>query len=182
MEQHQINPADIKKILVELSYLKQEVDKIKEVTNIASELGFFLTGFFVMGMPGETSQSFRKSIELAKELPLDRINVMFPSVFPGTPFYEQCIENNYIDEEEHTKTLIDYNVGLFQDYMIKIPTMTKEELIRHREMFYNEFIISRIKRKPSSLLYYLKKNFSSILKMPMILSKYIVSKINHKKN
>jgi len=155
------------------------IGKVKEIANIAHELGFILNSYFIIGMPGETPQSIRNSIELAKELPLDKITVLFPSVLPGTAFYNECLKNGYIDGEEHINSLTDHNLALFSDYMIKIPTMTQEELVKYREIFYREFTMSKLKKRPLSFLYLLKRDPAAILKLPKMLLRHMAMMAKH---
>ena len=155
------------------------LDKVREIAGIAHELGFILNAYFIIGMPGETHQSIRNSIEFAKELPLDKITVIFPSVLPGTAFYNDCIKNGYIDKEEHMKNLTDHHLALFGDYMIKLPNLPQEELIKYREMFYREFTISKLKKRPWSFLYLLKRDPTAILKLPGMLSRHIRALSKH---
>ncbi|MBI4143504.1 cobalamin B12-binding domain-containing protein [Candidatus Woesearchaeota archaeon] len=155
------------------------LDKVREIAGIAHELGFILNAYFIIGMPGETPKSIRNSIEFAKELPLDKITVIFPSVLPGTAFYNDCIKNGYIDKEEHMKNLTDHHLALFGDYMIKLPNLPQEELIKYREIFYREFTISKLKKRPWSFLYLLKRDPTAILKLPGMLSRHIMSLSKH---
>jgi|TARA_B100002003_G_C14121741_1_gene539572 magnesium-protoporphyrin IX monomethyl ester (oxidative) cyclase len=151
------------------------ISKVSEIANIAHELGFILNSYWIIGMPGETPKSIRNSIELAKELPLDKISVLMPSVLPGTEFYNECIKNGYIDKEEHMKNITDHNLALFSDYMIKIPTMTHEELAKYREIFYREFTMSKLKKRPLSFLYLIKRDPAALLKVPKVLANLVTS-------
>ena len=50
----------------------------------------------MIGAPGETRQSAQATIDFAKSLPLDTMQVSGIAVYPGTPLYAWAKENNYI--------------------------------------------------------------------------------------
>jgi hypothetical protein len=76
-------------------------------------------------------------------------------------------------------SLTDHNLALFSDYMIKIPTMTQEELVKYREIFYREFTMSKLKKRPLSFLYLLKRDPAAILKLPKMLLRHMAMMAKH---
>jgi radical SAM superfamily enzyme YgiQ (UPF0313 family) len=54
----------------------------------ARELGLVVHGCFMIGAPGETEESARRTIEFAKSLPLDTVQFSGICVYPGTELYE----------------------------------------------------------------------------------------------
>lgn len=62
----------------------------------AHELGFTIHGCFMIGAPGETKESARKTIDFAKSLPLDTIQITGVAAYPGTTLYKWAKENKYL--------------------------------------------------------------------------------------
>ena len=62
----------------------------------AAELGFTIHGCFMIGVPGETKETARKTIDFAKSLPLDTIQITGVAAYPGTTLYQWAKENNYL--------------------------------------------------------------------------------------
>lgn len=52
-------------------------------------------GYFIIGLPGETENSIRETIDYAKELPLDIALFHIAAPYPGTPFFYEVVENNW---------------------------------------------------------------------------------------
>ncbi|GIV76487.1 B12-binding domain-containing radical SAM protein [Litorilinea aerophila] len=52
-------------------------------------------GYFIIGLPGETEESIRETIDYAKELPLDIALFHIAAPYPGTPFFYEVVENNW---------------------------------------------------------------------------------------
>jgi anaerobic magnesium-protoporphyrin IX monomethyl ester cyclase len=64
-----------------------DVEQIRQAVQWTCEAGLRSKGFFIVGFPGETEESLRKSRELANSLPLDDITVMQMTPFPGSELY-----------------------------------------------------------------------------------------------
>lgn len=52
-------------------------------------------GYFIIGLPGETEESIRETIDYAKQLPLDIALFHIAAPYPGTPFFYDVVENNW---------------------------------------------------------------------------------------
>ena len=52
-------------------------------------------GYFIIGLPGETEQTIRETIDYAKVLPLDIALFHIAAPYPGTPFFYEVVENNW---------------------------------------------------------------------------------------
>jgi anaerobic magnesium-protoporphyrin IX monomethyl ester cyclase len=53
-------------------------------------------GYFIIGLPGETDETVRQTIELAKKLPLDLALFHIAAPYPGTPFYQEAVEKGWL--------------------------------------------------------------------------------------
>lgn len=52
-------------------------------------------GYFIIGLPGETEETIRETIDYAKELPLDIALFHIAAPYPGTPFFYEVVQNNW---------------------------------------------------------------------------------------
>jgi radical SAM superfamily enzyme YgiQ (UPF0313 family) len=60
-------------------------------------------GCFIFGLPGETKETIRRTIEFAKELDPDDVQ-FFPIIpYPGTEAYEWAEKNNYMTTKDFSK-------------------------------------------------------------------------------
>ncbi|PKK89482.1 MAG: B12-binding domain-containing radical SAM protein [Candidatus Wallbacteria bacterium HGW-Wallbacteria-1] len=69
-------------------------------TRAAKAAGITLHGCFVLGMPGETEKSMEETIQTALSLPLDTVQFSAAVPFPGTRYYDICVENGWISPGE----------------------------------------------------------------------------------
>jgi radical SAM superfamily enzyme YgiQ (UPF0313 family) len=89
------------------------------------ELGLVIHGDFILGLPGETKKSIRNTIEFAKRLDCETIQVSMAHAFPGTELFEYVEKNGLItngamsDEAGHQMAHIEYP-GLPVEYVMEM--------------------------------------------------------------
>ena len=70
-------------------------DQVTRALTWSRQAGIKNWGYFIIGLPGETEQSIRRTIDFAKRLPLDLALFHIAAPHPGTPFYSEVIENSW---------------------------------------------------------------------------------------
>jgi hopanoid biosynthesis associated radical SAM protein HpnJ len=88
---------------------------------------------FMVGLPGESRETLRQSIRFAKELDPDTIQVSIASPYPGTEFFQQAVENGWLVQSELV------SCSGVQQASIEYPNLSKEEIFKAVEIFYNRF-------------------------------------------
>lgn len=76
-----------------------DLDMMSEKIHMISQAGIRVKGLFMVGLPGETTGSIRRSIRFYKSLPIDEINVAKFTPFPGTPLYENLDQSGEFNED-----------------------------------------------------------------------------------
>ena len=109
------------------------VDMAQRFTENCRKLGLLVHGDFIIGLPGETRDSIRKTIDFAKRMDTETIQVSIAHPYPGTEFYTYVQKNNLItidsmtDEAGHQLPNIIY------------PGLDRGELVDWVEKFYGEY-------------------------------------------
>jgi hopanoid biosynthesis associated radical SAM protein HpnJ len=124
------------------------VERARDFTRDCKKLGLVIHGDFILGLPGETKETIRRTIDFAKELDCETIQVSLAHAYPGTELYDYAKANGFIlnegsqmvDEMGHQVAMIEYP-GISRDYILEMV---------HR--FYDEYYfrpkaIFRIVRK-----------------------------------
>jgi hopanoid biosynthesis associated radical SAM protein HpnJ len=109
------------------------VDMARRFTANCKKLGLTIHGDFIVGLPGETRESIRKSIDFAKELDVETIQVSIAHPYPGTEFYEHAKKNNLITIDSMTDD------GGHQLPNVIYPGLDRGELVDSVERFYGEY-------------------------------------------
>ncbi|CAB1071666.1 hypothetical protein D1AOALGA4SA_1304 [Olavius algarvensis Delta 1 endosymbiont] len=74
-----------------LKKLRKEIkiDRIEQIVRKTDQLGISVFGYFLVGSPGETPETFRTTVEFAKRLPIDFAMFSVLTAHPKTELYEK---------------------------------------------------------------------------------------------
>ncbi len=61
----------------------------------AKKAGIRNWGYFIIGLPNETEETIRQTIDFAKRLPLDIALFHVAAPYPGTPFFFEVVKNGW---------------------------------------------------------------------------------------
>jgi hopanoid biosynthesis associated radical SAM protein HpnJ len=109
------------------------IDMARRFTANCKKLGLVIHGDFIVGLPGESRETIRKSIDFAKELDVETIQVSIGHPYPGTEFYDHVKKNGLITLDSMT----DDTGHQLPNY--SYPGLDKAELVDWVERFYGEF-------------------------------------------
>jgi anaerobic magnesium-protoporphyrin IX monomethyl ester cyclase len=73
-------------------------DKAYKIRDICSRLGITVKWNFILGYPGETTETFVQTKNVIKKLKPDMLSVSILRVFPGTPLYNRLIKEKKVNE------------------------------------------------------------------------------------
>jgi hopanoid biosynthesis associated radical SAM protein HpnJ len=123
------------------------VERARDFTRDCHKLGLVVHGDFILGLPGETKESIRRTIDFAKELDCETIQVSIAHAYPGTELYDFAKANGFITNEQQ---MVD--AGGHQVAHIEYPGLPKEYVMEMVHKFYDEYYfrpkaIFRIVRK-----------------------------------
>lgn len=75
------------------------LDRLAETIRTIKSCGIRTKGLLMMGLPGESEASIRRSMEYVFSLPVDDFNLAKFTPFPGSPIYEQIHQLGTFDED-----------------------------------------------------------------------------------
>jgi len=109
------------------------IDMAHRFTANAHKLGLTVHGDFIVGLPGETRETLRNTIDFAKRLDVETIQVSIAHAYPGTEFYDYAKTNNLVqvkmsDDQGHQLPNVIYP-GILDE----------AEMIDWVERFYGEY-------------------------------------------
>ncbi len=110
------------------------IDMARRFTANCKKLGLVIHGDFIVGLPGETRDTIRKSIDFAKELDVETIQVSIGHAFPGTEFYEHIATNGLINLEQKMADDAGHQLPNYA-----YPGLDRGELVEWVDRFYGEF-------------------------------------------
>jgi hopanoid biosynthesis associated radical SAM protein HpnJ len=111
------------------------LDIARQFAKDTRELGINVHGTFILGMPGETPETIRQTIQFACEVEPETLQVSLAAPYPGTELYRQAQENGWLQNQ--TGDLVDIH-GV-QVAALNYPTLSSTELFHSVEDFYRKF-------------------------------------------
>ena len=111
-------------------------DIARRFTADCRKLGILIHGTFIVGLPGETTQTIQSTIEFAKDINPHTIQVSLAAPYPGTALYKLAVDNGWLKESDAVNLVNDQGVQLAA---ISYPHLSKEEIFRSVEEFYRRF-------------------------------------------
>lgn len=138
-------------------------DKAERALRWAKQAGIKNWGYFIIGLPGETEETIRETIDFAKKLPLDIALFHVAAPYPGTPFFFEVVDNNWFRPGTRWEQ-VDMDRGTVLDY----PGLPAERLLYWQKRAFREWAF-----RPGPMLTYLrmlltdKSTFRSALSVGM---------------
>ena len=124
------------------------VQQNREAVSWAKKVGLSIRADFLVGSPWETKDSFRKTVEFAKSLPLDfaHFNKFVP--YPGTTIHNDLVSQGYIFKFDGGSYINNHS-----DFVFVPEAFTKDEYAWWLDRAYKEFYLrpGYIMRKVSSV-------------------------------
>jgi hopanoid biosynthesis associated radical SAM protein HpnJ len=109
------------------------LERARQFMRDCKRLGIKVHGTFIVGLPGETSQTIQETMQFACEIDPDTIQVSLAAPYPGTEFYEQAMANNWISPESLVTD------GGHQSFPLQYPGVESREVFDAVEKFYKRF-------------------------------------------
>jgi radical SAM superfamily enzyme YgiQ (UPF0313 family) len=99
---------------------KTTVKQIEYAVNLSHKTGFFTMGSFILGAPIETKEHFRKTINLAKNLPLESVSFLPLRYMAGSKIWIDAVKDGKINENEYVIDAgLERNLSIFTSQQIK---------------------------------------------------------------
>ncbi|MFA6130311.1 MAG: radical SAM protein [Candidatus Omnitrophota bacterium] len=118
-----------------LDYFRKSVSKeqiIKAIT-LTRKAGIKVGGLFIIGGPGETKASLRRTIEFCKKFK-EITRVKYMSAIPGTPLYYDAIKKGIIKDELKHLYFLAREQSVEDDEILNFTKLPENEL---REAYYS---------------------------------------------
>lgn len=116
----------------------------------ARKAGIKNWGYFIIGLPTETEETIRKTIDFSKKLPLDIALFHVAAPYPGTPFFFEVVKEGWFRPRTRWEQ-VDMDKGTVLDY----PGLPAERLLYWQKRAWREWAF-----RPGPIFTYIKMLFS----------------------
>jgi radical SAM superfamily enzyme YgiQ (UPF0313 family) len=120
--------------------------KAHQALTWARNAGIKNWGYFIIGLPGETVETIRETIDLAKSLPLELALFHVAAPYPGTPFFFEVVEKGWFREGTQWEQ-VDMDKGTVLQY----ENLSAEDLLYWQRRAFREWAF-----RPGPVVTYIK--------------------------
>lgn len=114
---------------------KMKVKDIEERVRLIQNAGIRVIGNYIFGLPDDTLESMQETLDMAKELNCEFINVYCAMAYPGSPLYNMALKENW--------KLPNFWHGYSQHSYIMQPLPSKylsaKEIVAFRDNAFHEY-------------------------------------------
>jgi len=128
------------------------LDQARQAIQWAKEAGLETLTYFMIGLPGETEESMKRTIDFALELDAtySKVSILLP--LPGTPLFQEFQEKGYLKSKEWAF----YNQH-DPSQVYEHPNLSWDKILHYYNLFYRRYYL-----RPSFICRRLKKNAFSL--------------------
>lgn len=147
--------------LINASGKNLRLDKVKEAVKLSKGLGIRVHLTFTFGLPGETKETIKKTLEFAEEMDPDSIQFSLCTPLPGTEYFEMA---------KHQGFLLSQNWSEFDGCntaVVRTEHLTKvdlEQALKQAEKFWTRHRIKKALQQKELLLRFIRQGVSHPLK------------------
>lgn len=132
---------------------KTKPEEMKAFMRDARKAGLLIHGCFMAGLPGETKETLKETLGLAKDLSPDTVQFYPVMVYPGTEAYDWYSQKGLIRSTDFSRWIT--QEGL-HNTVIRTEDLSAEDLVRFCDDARREFYL-----RPGYILYKLKQLITS---------------------
>ncbi len=109
------------------------VERAIKFTEDAHRAGLIIHADYIVGLPGETRETIRRTMDFAKRLDTETIQVSVGHPYPGTEFYDYVQRNQLLTPDKMTDD------GGHQLPTVQYGELDQAEIMEWVERFYDEY-------------------------------------------
>lgn len=137
------------------------VPQIKKFFCNAKKAGILIHGCFLVGNPGETKETLKKTLDLALELNPDTAQFFPIMIYPGTEAYKWAVENNFLTTHNFKEWLTPEGL---HNCVVSKPGLSHYELVDFCDMARQQFYM-----RPAYIFKKIIQGFSDIHEMKRLI-------------
>jgi radical SAM superfamily enzyme YgiQ (UPF0313 family) len=127
-------------------------DQAMRALTWARKAGIKNWGYFIIGLPTETEETIRQTIDLSKKLPLEIALFHVAAPYPGTPFFFEVVKEGWFRPGTRWEQ-VDMDKGTVLDY----PGLPAEKLLYWQKRAFREWAM-----RPGPIFTYFKMLMSDL--------------------
>jgi anaerobic magnesium-protoporphyrin IX monomethyl ester cyclase len=131
-------------------------DQVRSAMARAKAIGFETWCFFILGLPQETPETIKQTIDFAIELDPDFAKFLILKPFPGSEAFDQLKEQNLIETFDWDQ------YGVYTPPVHHLPTLSRHDILRWQKVAFRRFYL-----RPSKIARHFRR-MTSVTRVLMV--------------
>jgi len=131
-----------------LNNIKKDVtkDRVREAMKLTKEYDFETFAFFIIGLPGDTPETIKETIDFAIELDPDFAKFVILKPYPGSEIHTQLSQAGLMDSYDYK------NYGVYTHPVHHLPDLSADEIVKWQGRAFRRFYL-----RPSKIIQHLRR-------------------------
>lgn len=113
--------------------------KALDIVGACKKIGINVSASFIIGWPGDTWETIKKTLDMAKKINVHRAQFVILTPFPGTKFYEEVKEKGLLESEYSFSGYDSYCLNSLP--VVRTEKMTSQELTQAYKYIYRKYYL-----------------------------------------
>lgn len=115
---------------------KETIEDFRRAVRIMKDAHLPVIASYILGLPGDTHETIRQTLDLAFELDADQSKFMILAPFPGTRVYELASQIGLVDPWDFEQM---ESTNYYDSVGINLSAVSNEDLLRYQDEAYQRF-------------------------------------------
>lgn len=115
---------------------RQTKGQIRKAIKIMKEIGLPSIASYIIGLPGDTHETIRETLDFALELDADQSKFMILAPFPGTRIYDLAVQCGLVEQLSFAQMEA---TNYYDSVSINLSDVSKQDLLKYQDEAYERF-------------------------------------------
>ncbi len=112
-----------------------DLDDIRNVVDMTHDAGIHICSNFMFGLPGDTRETMRDTLDLARELCCEHPNLYCTMAYPGSKLYREALAKGW----ELPDSWLGYSQLSYETHPLSTESLSAKEILAFRDFAFKEF-------------------------------------------
>jgi len=115
---------------------RETKEQFRDTVSAMKRANLPIIASYIIGLPGDTHETIRETMEFALELDADQSKFMILAPYPGTRVYDIAVEEGLVDPTSFEQM---EDLNYYDSVAINLSEVSDEDLIRYQDQAYEQY-------------------------------------------
>jgi len=115
---------------------RETKEQFRDAVSAMKRANLRIIASYVIGLPGDTHETIKETMEFALELNADQSKFMILAPYPGTRVYDIAVEEGLVDPTSFEQM---EDLNYYDSVAINLSEVSDEDLIRYQDQAYEQY-------------------------------------------